>query len=100
MEYFINDERNGDSFPEDKLLERHENKEEVRKAIKSCLEEDLYVHSNQFKYLLLMFRVGVEKRHEALKKELKELFFSRKAVEVLINKIPDNMVIIKGFSLG
>ena len=46
MEYFINDERNGDSFPEDKLLERHENKEEVRKAIKSCLEEDLYVHSN------------------------------------------------------
>ena len=46
MEYFINDERNGDSFPEDKLLERHKNKEEVRKAIKSCLEENLYVHSN------------------------------------------------------
>ena len=47
-----------------------------------------------------MFRVGVEKRHEALKKELKELFFSRKATEVLIHKIPENMVIIKGFSLG
>ena len=63
MEFLINDEKKGDSFPEEKLLDRHEDKQQVRRAIGECKKEDLYVHSNEFKYLLLLFRVGIEKRH-------------------------------------
>ena len=41
MEFLINDEKKGDNFPEEKILDRHEDKQQVRRSIDECKKEDL-----------------------------------------------------------
>jgi hypothetical protein len=62
VEHLLNDERRGDEYIEEKLLKRHKDKYRVRKDLDQCLKSKLYIHCSEFKFLLLLFAVGIEKR--------------------------------------
>lgn len=66
VEELINDEKKSGIFSERRLLDRHERKMGVKKVIKKCVGSSLYIHCNEFKFLLLLFGVGIEKRFSSL----------------------------------
>lgn len=99
VEHLLNDERRGDEYIEEKLLIRHKHKIKVRECIEVCLNSKLYVYSSEFKFLLLLFSVSMEKRPEALRLRLKKLFFST-AARKLETGTPLAAAVLKGFTNG
>jgi hypothetical protein len=82
------------------LLQRNEDKLRVLAAIDSCAQSELYIHSNEFKFLFLLYGTGMQKRHHALKRRLRNLFLSSRAVQIELSALPSNLVILRGLGNG
>lgn len=67
------------------LAKRSEYKEDVHNSILTLLKNNLYVDSNQFKYLFLLFHLSILKEPQLMVSLIKNYFSCKEANQKLVD---------------